>query len=253
MVLARINGQGYIHVGSINGTENSPKANREVALQVHSLPAFNLLADMFNRDWIKQIHLPLILNQYTGPANYVLISEVLYDPPGATDDAEFIELVNPTSLPINISNYSIGDALVPDPNGFEDVRRFPPGTIIPPGGTLVIATSATAFHALFGFNPDFEILDTNPTVPDLIDDPAWGDPLAFIRLGNSGDEVILRDQNDNVVDVLVYGNGFFPGLTPCPLLPASNYTYERFPYWRDTNVCADDFRPWPFPNPGSLP
>lgn len=253
MVIARINGQGYIHVGSINGTENSPKANREVALQVRSLAAFNLLADLFNRDWIKQTYLPVVFNQYTGPASYVLISEVLYDPPGANDDAEFIELVNPTSQPINISNYSVGDALEQNPNGFEDVRRFPAGTIIPPGGTLVIATTATAFHTLFGFNPDFEIIDSDPTVPDLIDDPTWGDPLAFIRLGNSGDEVILRDQHDNVIDVLVYGNGYFPGQAPCPLLPASNHTYERFPYWRDTNVCTNDFRSWPFPNPGALP
>lgn len=252
MFLVRVNGQGYIHVGSINGTENSNKANRELALQVHSLPAFNVLAELFNRDWIKQIHLPLLLHNYTGPATYVLISEVFYDPPGP-DDAEFIELVNPTSLPLSLSNYSLGDAVNPDPTGFEDVRHFPVGTTIVPGDALVVATSATAFYSQYGFNPDFEILPTDPAVPDLIDDPAWGDPAAFIQLSNSGDEVILRDEANQPVDIVVYGSGNYPGLTACSLLPTFGYSLERYPYWRDTNHCPSDFRPWAFPNPGFLP
>jgi cardiolipin synthase len=252
MVLALIDGQGYVHIGSINGTENSNKANRELALQVHSLPAYNLLANMFNKDWLDVIYLPHLFNNFVGPATHPLISEVLYDPFG-DDDAEFFELVNPTSLPINISNYSLGDAAVADPLGFEDVRRFPAGTIILPNDVLVIATSATAFFTKFGYNPDFEVLSTDPTVPDLIDDPTWGDPEAFIRLSNSGDELILRNSNDVVVDVLVYGTGSYPGHIACTLLPGPDQTYERYPYWRDTDNCAADFRPWPFPNPGFLP
>ena len=144
MVLALIDGQGYVHVGSINGTENSNKANRELALQIHSLPAYNLLASLFNKDWLDVVYLPHLFFEFVGPATYPLISEVLYDPIGE-DDAEFFELVNPTSLPFNIGNYSLGDAAVADPLGFEDVRRFPAGTIIPPNEALVVATSATAF------------------------------------------------------------------------------------------------------------
>jgi len=252
MVIALLDGQGYIHIGSINGTENSNKANRELALQIHSLPAYNLLASMFNKDWLDVIYLPHLFYEFVGPATYPLISEVLYDPVG-DDDAEFFELVNPTSLPFDISNYSLGDAVLADPLGFEDVRRFPAGTIIPPNEALVVATSATAFFTQFGTNPDWEILSTDPTVPDLLDDPAWGDPAAFIRLSNTGDELILRDSNDVVVDVLVYGTGSYPGHTACALLPGPDQTYERYPYWRDTNNCSADFRPWPFPNPGFLP
>ncbi|MFZ0545416.1 MAG: lamin tail domain-containing protein [Candidatus Promineifilaceae bacterium] len=249
MVLVSLNGVGYVHVGSLNGTEQSNKGNREVALQVHSNQAYNLLADMFERDWPHQLHLPLLFNDYDGPVNYVLISEVLYDPPGI-DDAEFIELVNPTALPINISSYRLGDAV--NPTDFEDVRIFPAGTVIPSGETIVVATTATAFYAEYGFNPDFEILDSDPAVPDLIDDPLWGDPNATLQLGNTGDELILRNPAGQIVDAIAYGLGSLPGVIPCPLV-MPNYSLERYPYWLDTNNCTADFREWPFPNPGSLP
>ena len=37
MVLVSVNGRGYVHVGSINGTEQSSKGNSELALQVQAL------------------------------------------------------------------------------------------------------------------------------------------------------------------------------------------------------------------------
>jgi phosphatidylserine/phosphatidylglycerophosphate/cardiolipin synthase-like enzyme len=250
MVLVWANGQGYIHVGSLNGSEQSSKGNRELALQVQSNDAYDYLADMFYRDWGATVYLPIILNNYIGPATHVLISEVLYDPFGQ-DDKEFIELVNPTGFTVDLSNYSIGDAV--NPTDFEDVRRFPPGTLLAPGETLVIATAATAFFAEHGFNPDYEILSTDTAVPTLIDDPAWGDPAAILQLANGGDEVILRDPTGKVVDVVTYGSGSYPGVVACPLVSASNYSLERFPYNRDTDDCSFDFREWPFPNPGKLP
>ncbi len=36
MVLAHIGGRGYVHAGSINGSEAASKINRELALQVQS-------------------------------------------------------------------------------------------------------------------------------------------------------------------------------------------------------------------------
>ena len=250
MVLVQTNGLGYIHVGSLNGSEQSSKGNRELALQVQSNEAYAYLADVFLRDWGATVYLPVVLNNYIGPATYVLISEVLYDPAGQ-DDKEFIELVNPTGTAIDLSNYSIGDAV--NPTDFEDVRRFPSGTMIAPGDTIVIATAATAFFAEHGVKPDFEIVATDTAVPNLIDDPAWGDPAALLQLGNSGDEVILRDPSGQVVDAIAYGTGSFPDVVPCSTVTAINASLERFPHNRDTNDCAFDFREWPFPNPGTLP
>ncbi|MCP4420295.1 MAG: hypothetical protein GY805_27130 [Chloroflexi bacterium] len=250
MVLVQISGQGTIHVGSINGSEQSSKGNRELALQVQSNDAYAYLAEMFQRDWGAVLYLPLVLNNYIGPASYVLISEVLYNPSGL-DDKEFIELVNPTGTTIDLSNYSLGDAV--NTTDYEDVRRFPAGTTIAPGGTIVVATAATAFFTEYGVNPDFELLSTNTAVPTLIDDPAWGDPSALLQLANGGDEVIFRDPNDQVVDVIAYGTGSYPGIIPCTAVTINNASLERYPFNKDTDDCSVDFREWAFPNPGSLP
>ncbi|PIE80248.1 MAG: hypothetical protein CSA11_08940 [Chloroflexi bacterium] len=249
MVLVQIDGQGFVHVGSINGSESSSKANREVALQLQSNEAYDLLADVFDHDWPYCAYLPTVLHNVVGPANHILISEVQYNPPGE-DAGEFVELVNPTPRRIDMSGFSLGDAVSQD--NFEDVVRFPQGTVLPPRHTLVIATSAAAFYAEFNQFPDFEILETETAVPNLIDDPAWGDPATFFQLGNTGDEVILRDGQDQVIDVVTYGVGDYPGVTACPLVTTVGAVLERFPYWQDTNNCTLDFREWPFPNPGQL-
>ena len=250
MVLVQIDGQGYLHVGSLNGSEQSSKGNRELALQVQSNEAYAYLADMFQRDWGAIIYLPITLNNFLGPATHILISEVLYNPLGA-DDYEFIELMNPTGSTIDLSNYSLGDAV--NRTDFEDVRRFPPGTMIAPGDTIVVATASTAFSTAYNTKPDFEIVSTDTAVPDLIDDPTWGDPAALLQLGNLGDEVILRDPNGAVVDVVTYGTGSYPGVIACVFPNTSNHSLERFPPDRDTDDCTVDFRDWPFPNPGALP
>jgi phosphatidylserine/phosphatidylglycerophosphate/cardiolipin synthase-like enzyme len=51
MVLARIGGQGWVVVGSLNGSEASAKVNREMSLRVASSEAFAYLAEMFWSDW----------------------------------------------------------------------------------------------------------------------------------------------------------------------------------------------------------
>lgn len=60
MVLVEIGGRGYVHVGSINGTELANKANREVALQIQSDKIYDYLADMFFRDWPHRQWLPIV-------------------------------------------------------------------------------------------------------------------------------------------------------------------------------------------------
>ncbi|MFQ5594090.1 MAG: phospholipase D-like domain-containing protein [Anaerolineae bacterium] len=64
MVLAQIDGAGYVHVGSINGSEAANKINREVALQVQSDTVYTYLARMFELDWVLSnpaVLLPLVV------------------------------------------------------------------------------------------------------------------------------------------------------------------------------------------------
>ena len=64
MVLVRAGSLGYVHTGSINGSENSSKNNREFAVQVQSNAAYTYLAMVFWYDWgirvEPQVFLPLI-------------------------------------------------------------------------------------------------------------------------------------------------------------------------------------------------
>ena len=250
MVLAQIGGRGWAHVGSLNGTELSSKGNREVAVQVQSDELYRYLLRLFNADWPNRLLLPVVMHNHFTPPSVPLITEIMYDPVGP-DDAEFIEIANPGMDAVDISHWLIGDALSPD--DFEDMRRFPEGVTLHPRSALVIATTSSGFRARFGFPPDFEIVNSDPEVPQLIDVVEWGDPAAILQLGNEGDEIWLRDAQGNVVDAVAYGNGVFPGLISCDLLPAPGYSLERYPYWQDTHDCNADFRAWPFPTPGALP
>lgn len=73
MVLVRASGQGWVHTGSINGSENSSKQNREMAVQVRSSEAYNYLAQMFRYDCAasgctlpkdETVYLPVLLTMY---------------------------------------------------------------------------------------------------------------------------------------------------------------------------------------------
>lgn len=248
MVLARIDGRGYVHVGSINGTELSNKGNRELALQVQSDAAYAYLEGLFLGDLSAATYLPLAFSNFRGAAAHVLISEIVYDTTGP-DEAEFVELFNPTGVSVDMGGYGLSDAVYP--TDFEDMRLFPPGTIIPPYGTLVVTLSAVAFRAEFGVEPDLEIVNSDPDVPDMIDDPTWGDPKAIFQLGNSGDEVLLW--RVGLLDVVTYGDGYHSAVVGCPLLAPPARSLQRYPHWNDTDNCPNDFRGWPFPSPGRVP
>ena len=70
MVLVHSGGQGWVHTGSINGSENSSKQNRELAVQVKSTAGHDYLAEMFWHDWVSaggqrptdnKIYLPVVV------------------------------------------------------------------------------------------------------------------------------------------------------------------------------------------------
>jgi phosphatidylserine/phosphatidylglycerophosphate/cardiolipin synthase-like enzyme len=65
MVLVLDDGQGYVHTGSINGSENSSKNNREFAVQVQSTEAYDYLVGVFWYDWGEYVvYLPMILRNH---------------------------------------------------------------------------------------------------------------------------------------------------------------------------------------------
>jgi hypothetical protein len=251
MVLARIDGQGTIHVGSINGSEVSAKVNRELALQVQSDEAFDYLGQVFDHDWRLSplvVYLPLVTRDYATPprAETLLIGELYY---AVSKEYEWVEIVNPTFNTVNLSAYRLGDAEEPDV--YEGMYRFPSGTTLGPVQVLVVAASASAFQETYGRPADFEFYKTDPGVPDLIPVATWG--TGGWELRNDGDEVLLMDAQNRLLDLVVYGDDSDPGHIPHPGVSLYAHSLERHPFYLDTDNCSVDFRDWPFPNPGQLP
>jgi cardiolipin synthase len=247
MVLAWIGGQGWVHVGSINGSEASSKVNRELALQVQSDEAYDFLKDVFDHDWqaswqsapgVTHVYLPLVARNYVPPADHLVISELLYDPVGVPDaDGEWIEIYNPTGITVTLTGYVLSDG-----GSYGDGRAsFPLGSSLGPEGVIVVAQKASGV----GFVPDYELKESDPTVPNLV-------PVSEgISWGNSGDEAILRDATGAAVDVVVYGNGSYSGVTPHPGV-GWGHSLERKPADRDTDDCSTDFWERYTPDPGQV-
>lgn len=253
------NTQYHSHVGSINGSEASSKINRELAVQVESAGLYAALARVFWTDWhlAAPLFLPAVLKNYTPPAppvEYVVVSEVLYDPYGADTGKEWVELYNPTSRAIDISGWSLGDAVADGEYG-SGRYLFPANTVLRAGQVIVIAQQAADVAPL---RPDFEFLiDPNRdlvTVTNMIAvTPTWdGFGLA---LGNEGDEVILRDGAGNLVDAVVWGTGNYTDtgvLRPHPGVSVAAHSLERRPAMYDTNDCSRDFVDRYPPEPGKV-
>jgi hypothetical protein len=252
MVLAHINGRGYVHAGSINGGEASSKVNRELALQVQSDEAYEYLRAVFDYDWgstTPPVYRPVVLRDHDVPqvADHLLISEVYY---AVGQQREWVEILNPTSWPVDLSAYKVGDA--GGRHVFEGMYRFPPGTVLGSRQVLVVASTSAGFRQdNLDQRPDFEIFDTDGSVLDMLRYPSWGE--GEWHLANAGDQVLLLDGSDTPVDVVAFGGGAYPGVVAHPGVSVYTNSLERHPAWFDTNDCSVDFRDWPFPSPGELP
>jgi phosphatidylserine/phosphatidylglycerophosphate/cardiolipin synthase-like enzyme len=249
MVLVKLGGnEGYVHVGSLNGSEGAGKLNRELVLQVRSLPLTTYLERLFIHDWSlsNPILLPVVMRQYTPPpppANYLVISEVEYTPTNSA--AEWVELYNPTGKAIDLRDYKVGDAESPD--AYEPMFRFPPGASVAAGGTVLIAVNAVNVPGA-----DFEFYPSDPAVPTMEVYTAWGNAAYPFHLRNEGDHVVLLDGADRVIDVVVWGDKTFPGTHPHPGVLVKGASLERYPAARDTDDCAVDFRERYPPTPGRI-
>jgi hypothetical protein len=255
LVLVNVNGDKYLHVGSINGSEVSSKINREVALQVRSSGAYDYIKSVFEYDWAHsggpyEARLPTVFRGYVLESDHVLISEVMFKQSGP-EWGEWVELYNPTETMVDVSGWRLGDAV--HIGDYERLHVFPSGTVIPAGGTLVIARRATAYQAI-GYAgkpvPDLEWNDSNG-VPNLLP-TSWGD--GEFALGNAGDEVLLFDAAMQLVDVLVYGTGHHPGVISFGDVSGvyNGNSLERRPANRDSNDCRRDFKILYVPDPGNV-
>jgi len=104
----------------------------------------------------------------------IVITEIMYNPPGSTDSLEFIELYNKSTSTINISDYSFSDGIT---------FTFPDNTLIASQNYVIVAVNSTAFEAFFG-----------------------GTALQWESgaLSNGGEDLVLIDANGIIVDSVSY-------------------------------------------------
>ncbi|HUF40018.1 MAG TPA: lamin tail domain-containing protein [Anaerolineales bacterium] len=177
----------------------------------------------------------------------LLIAEVLFDPDGPEPKAEWFEIHNTTAEAIDISGFKVGDE--ESPGGSEGMYAFPAGSLVPAGGVIVVANDAVQFAAEHGWQPDFELAGADPDVPDLVKYTVWSG--GSISLSNSGDELLLLDLFDNLVDAVSWGSSTWAFDPAVPGVP-EGHSIERFPAGADTDS-AGDWRGQESPNPGDLP
>lgn len=180
---------------------------------------------------------PLTVKQYpeaTTAPDGLLISEVLYRPVGLEPDGEWIEIFNSSSLSLSLWEYKVGDAEVQGDH--EGMYQFPEGAIIQPHEVIVVANRASAFIEQFGFFPDYELIESDPSIPNLSQYFQWSG--YNLELTNDGDEVLLLDGEEHLVDTVSWGHSTF-ALNPPPPSAPQGYSLERRPANVDTNQSSD--------------
>jgi phosphatidylserine/phosphatidylglycerophosphate/cardiolipin synthase-like enzyme len=245
-----VGGHKIVHAGSLNGTETSNKVNREVALQVESSAAYDYLQTMFEYDWAFQprVYFPLIARNYVVPVNHLLISKVFYlGFSNPITGSEWVQLYNPTPITLSLAGYKIGDQAVPGlTTQVDGMWQFPPTGTIAPGQQLNIGLTAAGFFNKYGFLPHYAFFTDaqHPAIP-LTPYLAWTSNISF-SLSNSGDEVLLLNANDQLVDGVAWGIGSLPGNVSCLAInpadyPLGNPSIKRDPLWKDSDNCPNDF------------
>ncbi|MBU4256547.1 MAG: lamin tail domain-containing protein, partial [Candidatus Thermoplasmatota archaeon] len=140
--------------------------------------------------------------------NSVLIVEVYYYPYPNEND-EYVKIYNQGGDSIDISNWSITDHSPNDNNKTGGgIIVFPSETILKTKSSFYVTENASAFYNSTGFMPDFEYeVNSLPNVSQMF----YPDP-GFVLSNKEGDNVVLKDKNDSVVDAVVYGDSDYIGM-----------------------------------------
>lgn len=165
----------------------------------------------------------------------LLITELMPNPPGSEPENEWIEIFNPENYAVPLTHLKLGDAQ--EQGRREGMFMFPRGTYIESKEVLVIAGEGISFYERYAFFPDFEMIPSTIAVLDMVPYSQWADHK--LQLSNAGDEVVLLDWNDQVIDAVAYGKSDYPGFQPPAPKVSEGQTLERFPPKQDRDKMED--------------
>jgi len=180
------------------------------------------------------------------------------DSPGPTNpstDTEWIEVYNPNSFAIPLSDYKISNTPKRG-SGSQGAFKFKASTIAA-NTAVVVAKEKSRFLAGHpGYATPNLVYDLNS---DMTQYTAWASgsltldnspPTTGPNAGLLEEQVLLLDAKDGIVDMATYGNVTtstspavaYPGHTPIPVISVpEGVSYERCPALRDTNNSSVDF------------
>lgn len=154
----------------------------------------------------------------------LLITGVLADGPGSPE-CEWVRLTDTSGLTLPLLNWKIGDEETKGAG--EGMKSF--GDVTISSGSILLAnnldTCSCGFTADLGFGT-------------MASYSVWGS--GSVALANAGDEVLLLDDRDTVMDAVTWGAGGYASVSP-HVASAENHYLDRVPANVDTNNCADDF------------
>ncbi|MBK8258650.1 MAG: MYXO-CTERM sorting domain-containing protein [Polyangiaceae bacterium] len=159
---------------------------------------------------------------------------------GAQGPDEWYSVTNVSPGMVALGGIKLGDEETPDGN--EGMFAFPAMNLAS-GATFTVARAGASYQAFFAKAPDAELPPgATMAVPDMIPFVQWTANVAgATQLANGGDEVILLDRSNTLIDIAVFGNGVYPGITPFTPAPGTNQVLSRDAMSSDTDSCQVDF------------
>jgi predicted extracellular nuclease len=202
--------------------------------------------------WMNQSPVAMFLSHYfQSPEPGLLLTEVYYDTPGRDENEEWIELANLGSDVLMLTDFKLGDE--ESMGGGEGMVRFPEDARMAPGEIIIVAQTATGFRQLFDIDPTYEIQESDKNVPNLVRYSDWSD--GDIQLSNDGDEILVLDDEDRLIDAIVYGDSttIITGAFSLPSISdaSGGQSIQRVPADCDTNT-AGEWQPGRYPSPGQI-
>jgi hypothetical protein len=174
----------------------------------------------------------------------LLISEFLYDASSPTTSGdEFVEICNADGEPVDLTGFKVGDE---ESRGEgEGMYYLPEGRMLAPEECLLVAKNAAQFVARFGTYPDGELVASGAgysdtvSIPNLTRYSDWAS--GTWALADDGDEVLLLDPADRLVDSVAYGTGDYAaaGVSPAASAREPNSLQRIWPL--DSHCITSDF------------
>ncbi|HEX2878084.1 MAG TPA: hypothetical protein VHO25_00980, partial [Polyangiaceae bacterium] len=155
----------------------------------------------------------------------------------------WVAIRNVTSSTIQLGNFKLGNEKVVDPRfGSGELATFPAGATLAPGATYIVGVEGTMYQTRYGELPDAEFESTS-AAPNMTTYAPWFSDLVAsgYSLNDGVGEVLVVDPSNTILDVLPYGLGTFPGVTPLTSSgPDETVVFRTVPNV-DTDNCNLDF------------